>query len=334
MTETRDKTEPNTLKRRLLLMLKLLYETTDKDHQLSTHDLIEYMDSQGIYLSRKTIRPDIELLNELGCNIEIVESKPNRYYWGERRFELAELKMLIDAVSSSRFIPARKTRELTKKLTALASEPQAELLSRHIYPAYEIKPKNEKLLSTVDRINTAIDQKKKISFRYEEYNAFKRKILRNDGEVYTLSPYVLYWNDDFYYAVGWSEKHGDISSFRVDRMRDVRILDIKGEKRPKGFKIADYAQTVFEMYTGEEAEVVLQCENELMKYIVDRFGEKVKARPNTKETFTAEVTVRLSPTFYGWVFGFGGRIRILSPDKAVKEMREMARPFIEEDERR
>ena len=176
----------------------------------------------------------------------------------------------------------------------------------------------------MDSLNEAIDSGFKVSFTIREYDGNKKKTLRNGGEVYVMSPYAMYWNEDFYYVVGWSDKHENISAFRVDRMAEVIVLKDKAVRRPKDFNVSDYAHKVFEMFDGDEVRVKLECRNELMKYIIDRFGMDVKTEPADDESFICYADVRLSPTFYGWVFGFGGDIKILEPKEAVEEMQEMA----------
>ena len=150
-------------------------------------------------------------------------------------------------------------------------------------------------------------------------------------EVYVISPYVMYWNEDFYYVVGWSDKHDNISAFRVDRMAEVTPLKDKAVKKPKDFNVSVYAHKIFEMYDGEEVRVKLECRNDLMKYVIDRFGESVETEPSNGETFFCYADVCLSPTFYGWVFGFGGDIRILEPEKATEDIVNMVNAIIRVD---
>jgi len=237
------------------------------------------------------------------------------------------LKLLIDAVNSSRFITDRRSRVLNRKLLSTVSEYQRKQLKRSVYTTEKIKPKNEKIFIVVDCINDAIQDKVKISFKIREYDGNKKKVLRNDGEVYVISPYAMYWNEDFYYVVGWSDKHDSISAFRVDRMVEVTPLKDKAVKKPKDFNVSVYAHKIFEMYDGEEVRVKLECRNELMKYVIDRFGDGVETELSNGETFICYVDVCLSPTFYGWVFGFKGSVRILEPTEAVKEMKEMLNSF-------
>ena len=324
----KERVEPNTMKRRMVLLWKLLYDQTDEEHPVTTYDIVDYMAEHGIKVSRKTIKPDVDLMIECGFDIVTVSGKPNKYFWGSRELQVPELKLLLDAVSSSRFLTKKKSDELKNKLTGLASVHQRKQLSRHIYTTNIVKPRNESIYYTVDKINDAIEAKRQISFSIIEFDGKRRKIHRNGGEVYIVSPYALYWNDDFYYVVGWSDKHDDVSAFRVDRMDHLEILNEKAVKRPKGFRISDYSHKVFEMFDGEEVTVTLQCKNYLMKYVVDRFGDKFSFEPGDDDTFTCEVKVCLSPTFYGWVFGFGGEIRILSPEAAVKSIIQMSENMI------
>lgn len=313
----------NIMKKRLLMLIKLLQDHTDEEHPVSTRDIMAYYKENGMSSDRKTLDADIKLLQEQGFDLIKIKSSPNKYYIASREFELPELKLLIDAVQSSRFITEKKSRELSKKLAGLASAEQAKELDRHTGVNGRAKSTNEKQLYTVDTITKAINEKKKIRYQYQEYDGKKRKILRNDGEVYVLSPYMLYWNEDFYYVVGYSDKRECITAFRVDRIVNIEITDAKAVKKPKGFKVSDYSSSIFGMYSGPEAEVELECRNDLMKYIIDRFGEKIKVRPTENGTFLTTVTVQLSPVFYGWVFQFGGGIKIVGPNNVISKYKKL-----------
>lgn len=238
--------------------------------------------------------------------------------------------MLIDAVSSSRFITQKKSQTLAKKIISLTSEHGQKELKRNIYATNRIKSKNESLLYIIDTVNEAISSKKKIAFQHIDYTPEKKTVLRNDGELYTLSPYALFWNDDFYYVVGYSEKHNNISSFRADRICHVQMLMERAAKRPKDFSLERYSRQIFEMYDGENVRVKLECKNPLMKYVIDRFGERVKTEIATDETFYAHPEVALSPNFYSWLFKFAGEIILISPGRARKEYIEKALAVIED----
>lgn len=311
------------MKKRLIMLLQLFNERTDEDNPISTTQIMEYFHGEGMSVDRKTLKNDIDLLVEMNYDIVTIKSAPNKYFMGELIFEMPELKLLIDAVQSSRFITGKKSKKLVRKLASLSSKSYAKQLDRHIIASSRVKTSNENVYYIVDAITDAINDKKKISFQYEEYDANKNKVLRNDGEVYVLSPYTLYWNEDFYYVVGYSDKRECITAFRVDHMRNQAVTDEKAEKRPKGFQIDNYSNKIFEMFRGKETAVKLECDNALMKYVIDRFGEEVKTEVVSEGTFEASVQLELSPVFYAWVFQFAGKVRIVSPNEAIEEFKAM-----------
>ena len=243
----------------------MFYEETDESHQKDTFEIIHYLEEHGVPANTKTLRSDIALLRDMDIDIVTTPGRPNKYFLGARLFEMPELKLLLDAVASSRFITKSKSRELSRKLTSMASENQRKQLSRHIYSTGRVKPGNENIYYYVDLINNAIELKKRISFSIIEFDGRKKKVLRNDGEVYVISPYAMYWNDDFYYVVGWSDKRDTMGAYRIDRMDDPKILNEKAARKPKGFRVTDYSHKVFEMFEGEEVRVKLECRNDLMK---------------------------------------------------------------------
>lgn len=314
-------------KKRLLLILELLYRYSDEENPISTTEITEYLNEQGLSVDRKTLKNDLDLLIAMDYDIVSIKSSPKQYFWGNRIFEIPELKLLIDAVSSSRFITKKKSDELIRKISSLASAEQAKQLKRHIVSTGRAKTDNKKIYYIVDTISDAINHKKKIQFKYTEYNEHKEKVLRHDGEVYTISPYVLYWNEDYYYVVGYSEKREDIIAFRVDRLYEPEVIDEYAKAKPDCFDINDYAGKIFKMYSGEETIVEIECENSLMKYIIDRYGLDIETEIKSDNTFIARVSAALSPTFYSWIFQFAGRIKIISPNEAKKEFENMIMKF-------
>lgn len=307
----------NSNKFRPLYILRVLEEYTDENHQLTTNEIVELLNEKyKITTHRTTIPADIRLLVEYGYDIITVKSSQNKYYIGSRKFELPEIKLLIDAVQSSKFITAKKSRELVDKLSSMVSKHQSDSLNRNIVFDKMIKPSNEKIYYIVDALNDAINQKKKVSFLYYDYLPNKEKHIKNDGEPYNISPYSLAWNGDYYYLIGYSDEREIIMKFRVDRIDNKPIiLDDDVTNAPDDFDLIEYTNQVFQMFDGEEMDVQLKCENELMKNIIDRFGEDVEVILNDEQTFTVNVTVDVSPTFFGWVLGFGGGIRIVNPEE-------------------
>ena len=307
----------------LLLLRQYLYRQTDEQHPVSVTDILAFWQQHGIQAGRKSVYTDIELLQNAWMDIVCVKSTQNRYFVGERLFELPELKLLVDAVESSRFITEKKSTALIKKLGHLTSTAQAEQLNRRIYMGGTPKPENESIYYNVDTIHNAVQKKQQITFQYFEYTPKKEKILKHDGYKYRFSPYAMIWNRDCYYAVGWSEKHGKIAQFRVDRMTAVEPLEHTAVQTPD-FDPAEYVRKVFGMYPDNLCTVELLCDNEVMRSVIDRFGENVQTETVDEQHFRATVEVAPSPPFFSWVFTFSGKIRIVSPAAVLEEMRDMA----------
>lgn len=307
----------------LLLLQQYLYQQTDEQHPVSVTDILAFWQQHGIQAGRKSVYTDIELLQNAGMDIVCVKSTQNRYFVGERLFELPELKLLVDAVESSRFITEKKSTALIKKLGHLTSTAQAEQLDRRIYMGGTPKPENESIYYNVDTIHNAVQKKQQITFQYFEYTPKKEKILKHDGYKYRFSPYAMIWNRDCYYAVGWSEKHGKIAQFRVDRMTAVEPLE-QTAVQTLDFDPAEYVRKVFGMYPDNLCTVELLCDNEVMRSVIDRFGENVQTETVDEQHFRATVEVAPSPPFFSWVFTFSGKIRIVSPAAVLEEMQDMA----------
>ena len=302
---------------RTLLVLKYLWDNTDIDHPATIKDIAAYLEGFGYNATRKTISKDIEELTEIGIDIDCIREEHNLYFLDVRVFELAEVKLLVDAVQSSRFIPTKKSKALIEKLSTFVGPHQSNILKRQLYVDKRVKANNEGIFYLVDNIHTAIREKKRITFQYQEYNQNKEKVLKHNGQVYSVSPYALVWNDDCYYVLGYSDSHDKVVKFRVDRMVDMKISEKAAVRKPKDFEVSDYFSQIFSMYDGEGCRVTLLCENDLMKSIVDRFGENVFTAPSDTKHFVVETTVSLSQTFYGWVFSFGGKMKITSPQQAI-----------------
>ena len=319
------KNDDKDLKPRILCLLKLMERYTDEEHQLTTSELSELLEKEyGIAVHRITFKRDIESLQAMGYDIVETRSSQNKYFLGSRDFELPELKLLIDAVESSKFITASKSKTLIDKINNLTSVYQKDKLKRNNYVVKNVKPNNEQIYYIVDAINDAINQRKQISFQYYEYTGLKKKILKNKGEIYKLSPYHLVWNGDYYYVLGYSEKREKVISFRVDRIANTpEILDKKCHLKPKDFDLNEYTKSVFFMFGCKKTRVELRCDNSLMKTIIDRFGEDVTTLAYDMESFKVIVDVEVSPTFYGWVFGFDGTVEILNPKNIKNEYNKM-----------
>lgn len=291
-------------------------------------DIIEYLEQCGVGAERKSVYSDIEGLKIFGLDII---STPKGYFVGERDFELPEVKMLVDCVSASKFITEKKSEKLIKKIESLASRHEGYQLQRQVFIADRVKVANEEIYRSVDTLHDAINEKKKVVFKYFEYGTDKKKKYRNDGNDYVVSPYSLTVSDENYYLISHYPKHEALTNFRVDRMTDIRVSDEKCEKiesvMGENFSIGEYAKKVFSMYGGENVRVELLCENKMMNPIIDKFGEEVFVQKADDEHFTACVNVNISPTFFAWVFTFEGKIKITSPEKVKEQFGKMIKSF-------
>ena len=313
-------------KLKLMYLIKLFEERTDVSHGLSMTDIIEALSEEGITAERKSIYADISALNEFGFDIvKDNEGKACVYKLVERDFEIAELKLLVDAVQSSKFITESKSNKLIKKIEGLASNNEAKSLHRQVYVANRIKTTNESVYYNVDDIQKAISENHKVSFQYFQWNPNKEKELRHNGMRYEISPWALTWDDENYYMVGYDSKERKIKHYRVDKMLKIEIMaDSKREGKAlfKDMDMAVYSKKIFGMFGGVEETVVLECKNGISGVIIDRFGTEVDIIKRAADSFTVRVNVQISPQFLGWVFSLGENIKIVSPDSVIERMRD------------
>ena len=310
---------------RPLFLLQILKERTDEDNYLTTTQLCDILKREyGLDTHRTTLKSDIEVLQRAGYSIDERRSTQNQYRFIEREFEVAELKTIIDAVASSKFIAEGKSNELIKKLTSLAGSHKARELKRNVIVDGRGKIENKQILYIIDAINDAINQRKKISFQKIEYSIKKERILHHGGERYTFSPYSLVWDGDNYYVVGYSDKYQAIGSHRVDRIAACPcILDESAVPQPVGFDISKYIKTTFRMYNAPRAEVELLCDNSVMDAIIDRFGPDVQTYAGDLQNFRVIEEIAVGKVFFNWIFGFEGKVRIKGPESVKKQYREM-----------
>ena len=313
---------------RAIETLRYLYQQTDESHPATVTDITAYLKEQGIQAVRQTVYADLNALIAAGFDIVVVKSTQNQYFIGSRLFEYPELKMLADAVASSKVISADKTNELIQKLCRLTSESEAEKLQRLAAISSRIKPHNEKVYYIIDGIQNAILESHQIQFQYYEYTQKKERILKHDGYFYKLDPYALEWKNDHYYLIGYSHKHHGLAHFRVDRLAGVEILESTYIPQPD-FDVADYTNKMIDMFASDRTVCVeLLCENRFMKTIVDDYGETAATCPYDSNHFVVKVEVNPSGTFYGWVFKFMGGIKIIAPQECVEEMARVAHKFL------
>lgn len=314
---------------KLYRLAQIMLERTDEEHYISMPEIMAALSEYDVTADRKSIYNDLRDLSVFGIEVE-GEPIGNRYHYRvtNRSFELPELKLLVDAIQSSKFITEKKSYALIKKLETLASKYDAQKLQRQVYVSGRIKTMNESIYYTVDAIHNAISENKKIKFQYFQWNAKKEMELRHNGAWYHISPWGLSWDDENYYLVGYDTDAGMIKHYRVDKMLHIKISDEsrEGKEHFKKLDMADYAKKSFGMFGGKEQTVKLSVHNKLAGVIIDRFGKDVMMIPADEEHFNVNVDVRVSRQFLGWVFSLGSDIQIVGPDDVVEQMRkEIAR---------
>ncbi len=307
-------------KLRIFLIRDYFLQNTDENHTVTVPELAAYLGVHGIATDRRTVYADIRRLKSLGMDIEKRRSKTHDYYLGGREFELAELKLLVDAVQSCRFLTRKKSDALIQKLAGLTSRFQAEQLARQVYVQNRVKTDNERIYYNVDSIHLAVQQARKIAFQYCQYTLTKSLRPRRNGEKYIVSPYLLTWAEDNYYLIADHPEHEGLSHFRVDKMLDVAVLDEPRTPLAAAFDPAVYAKTMFSMYVGDREWVEMRFDQSLIGAVVDRFGTDVQIIRSHEDAFTVRALVSVSPAFFGWLFQFGGKARILVPSDARRRM--------------
>lgn len=322
-------------KLKLFYIVKMLEENTDEEHVLSTQEIIGKLAENGISSERKSIYNDIACLVDYGY--DIIQKKGRvggGYYLASREFELAELKLLVDAVQASRFMTVKKSRELIKKLEKMASRHQAVQLHRQVYVAGRVKTENERIYYNVDTIYRAIDENVRISFIYLEWDLKKELKPRKEGNRYQVSPWALIWEDENYYLAAFDGEAGRIKHYRVDKMGDVGLLKEEREGRGQFEKInpAEYTKQTFGMFGGEEETVVLHCERQLVGVVLDRFGKETGIKKTEDGGFTVRLRAVVSGQFFGWLAGLGSGVKIVSPLDVREKYKEWLRAILEKQE--
>lgn len=314
-------------------LMKIMLEKTDDEHSLTMPQIMEELEKYDVTAERKSIYTDFQDMTEK-FGVEIIKEQIGRetyYHVGAREFELAEVKLLIDAIQSSKFITQTKSRELITKIKSLVSEHQAKQLQRQVYINDRVKTMNESVYYNVDDIHTAINQNKKIRFKYFKWDINKKLIPRHNGDWFVVSPWALTWDDENYYMVAYDDLDSKIKHYRVDKMMQISVEEEKrsGKEVFRNFDMAEYSKATFGMYQGQKVKVKIQFANYMCGVFIDRFGKDISFRLIDDEHSELHVDVNVSPQFFGWVFSLGKDVKVTGPSEVVEQMKEFAREFLE-----
>lgn len=319
-------------KLKMVYLLKIFLEETDEDHMLTMSEVIDRLNWYGVNADRKTLYNDFAELNRM-TGVEIVQTREGRntyYSLGERLFELPELKLLVDSVQAAKFITDRKSNELIHKLENLASKYEARQLQRQVILTGRVKTPNRAVYYNVDKLHDAIGENRQIKFLYFQWNVKKEQVLRHDGAYYRISPWYLVWDDEYYYLVGYDSKEDTVKHFRVDKMKNISVVDEprEGMEKFEGSDVAKYAKSLVGMFGGEKTTVTVEAANDMAGVFIDRFGQDIWMQPVDSSHFRARLEVVPSRQFLGWIFALGDSVKITAPETVVAQMRESAQALV------
>ncbi|MGN0523246.1 MAG: helix-turn-helix transcriptional regulator [Eubacterium sp.] len=318
-----------------LLIFKYLNDFSDEFHPLSTTELIEMLNKDGISCERKSIYADVQTLNKIGFNIMTTLSPKRGYFMATRQFELPQVRLLVDAVSSAAFITPKKTSDLISKLETLVSKNQADELISQVYIDSNAKCDNEEIYYVIDKLHDAIINKYKVTFQYRRRNIDKKNKRSYVNKDFKVSPYALIWKDDHYYLVCNNEKYDNLMNLRLDRIRkinpteeSVRPISQVSEYETE-FDAADYTSKMFNMFSGENASVTLICDLNLREEIMDRFGSKIPLTAVDADHFETTIDAAVSEGLVTWIMNFGSRIKVKSPESLIDMIKKRAEDILE-----
>lgn len=318
-------------KMKLLEVMRILETDTDADHMLTVNQIATKLEAMGFPRpDRKGLYDDINVLNcfykpeNSRVKMPRIEKDEENfgYYLDNRPLSVADLKLITDALLSSRFLSEEKTLELIEVLESLCSVHQAKGLKRQIIVANRVKNMNANVLNNADHIHAAINDDVCIRFKYFNYGVKMERVFRKKGEWYVISPLALVYCDENYYMVGYDPEDGKVRNYRVDRMANVSgtTTPRTGKEHFTKEEQGQYQSYTFKMYSGTVQDVTMRFRNNMMNEVVSRFGEQPYARVVDKDHFEVTVPVAVSPQFFSWMFGLGRYVRIIAPESVRKDM--------------
>ena len=312
-------------------LMKIMAEKTDDEHSLTMPQILEELEKYEVSAERKSIYEDFKDMSKLGIDV-IKEQRGSVTFYdiAGRELELAEVKLLIDAVQSAKFITQKKSKSLISKVKNFVSEHQAKQLQRQIVINDRVKTMNESVYYNVDDIHTAINQNRKIKFKYYKWDIDKKLVERHGGSYFVVSPWALLWDDENYYMIAFDDWDNKIKHYRVDKMMYIEVGNDErsGKEEFKNFDMAKYSKATFGMYHGEKTKVCIKFANHMCGVFIDRFGKDTLFRKIDENNSELIVDINVSPQFFGWIFSLGNDVEIVSPIEVVNELREYTKKFI------
>ena len=310
-------------KLKLYYLSKIMLEKTDEEHMITMPEIQKALEAYDVTADRKSLYDDLEQLKVLGVEVKGEKIGRNFYYHvSNKKFEIAELKLLVDAIQSSKFITEKKSKELINKLTSFASKYEESQLNRQVVVQGRVKTMNESIYYYVDDVHRAIAENKQIRFEYMKWN-IEKKMEKHREEPYVVSPWALTWDDENYYLIAYDHDAGHIKHFRVDKMKSIHVLDVKREglEEFKEFNLARYSKMSFGMFGGEPTRVKIAFEDEMVGIFIDRFGKDINVHPSKKKGWSEiDVEVAVSDIFLGWIFALGQNVQIVGPKEVVEKL--------------
>lgn len=327
----------NCQKIKLLKLMELLRQETDENHAITTSEICRRLGEMGISCERRTVGKDMKVLREQGFEImSELKGHENSYWIADRSFELPELKILMDAVQAALFIPRDKTDVLLEKIAALGGTHQAELLQGNLVRFNTRKHSNHAIFYNIQAIEDALQEKKKLSFRYFDLNEHLEKVYRMEGGRYLADPIALIYDDNNYYLVSYSPKYAHAVTYRVDRMDQVRAEDepLSAEALEQRLNTSETVEQAFRMFLGEQREVTLRFHDRLLGLLYDKFGEDISVSRLDSQSCEATVNVQISPPFWSWLFMLSGDLQLVGPEDLVEQYAKKLRQAAEETDAR
>lgn len=316
---------------KLVKIWEILSQETDENNPMGTQTLIKKLKEIGIDCTRKTLYADIDTLNAFGYEILCTRGVSNLYYVVDRKFDMPELRILIDAVQAASFITPKKTKEFVDKIAHLSGSRSAEVLKSNVVEFNTAKSKNESIYYAVNEIALAIRHGKQVEFLYFDMDVNKKRVYRKEGAKYTVSPYATIFSNDRYYLLCYDDKHKNMSHYRIDRMSNVSMIDkpVNSIVYTKPFDVKKHKGQVFDMFTGRPEKVRFLADNSLIDVVVDKFGEQVKLYSAGENSFSFTADVQVSKTFLAWCCGFGKSLKVTSPASVINELKEYTKELFE-----